>query len=69
MNWIKDEEDYYHNLDDFCQINVVYDDDFCGEKKYAVRAHRKSSGCLDLYHFDTLEEAKLHIRNIMLRFI
>jgi hypothetical protein len=69
MIWIKDEEDYFHNLDDYSQINVVYDEDFRGDKKYSIRAFAKNKGYVDLYYFETLEEAKLLLKNLMLRFI
>jgi len=62
MTWIKDNEDAYHNSDEFCQISVVFDDD---KERYVIRAYSKIKGFVDMFSFTDLDEAKLYLKNLM----
>jgi hypothetical protein len=66
VNWVKDDTDAYHNLDDYCQISVVLIDD---NNKFAIRAFAKTKGYVDLFTYDTLIDAKINLKNLMDKYI
>ncbi len=62
MTWIKDNEDAYHNTDEFCQISVVYE---ANPARYVIRAYSKTKGYVDMFWFKDLDKANLYLKNLM----